>query len=679
MNQKQIIAYYLKNMLNSDLGLMTDINFIQNMARYSMEIFDFDITPLLNTLPEDTTVEAKINLYRDILNGKVELLDDSNLQQKTKSQISDAIPQMHTVDITAYDFDKNLSFIADAFGLSQTCRRLLQFFVYIPKMPMLRDVLENFMGPIDRDFMDEDNAVFFEDLCHVPANEIKNLLAPKSIFFTSGILMNRLGNIRLTEKFTKLLSKKFNNADEVHTFLVGEIIKSDLTADNFMHIADDFNNIKKLLKTAAKNKTNGVNILLYGNTGTGKTSFAAAVAAAAGLNLYFGSKDKNDCDARCNELNHTQLLLANDPRAALLMDESDDVLQQERFGPKSSDKPSLNDVLETNAHPVIWIAKSIKNVDKSFLRRFTLTAQISNPDEETKTAIWQKVFKKHKLKISDAELSALVRNNDVPIAILDTAVKNAKLTGDLNMVQYTINKLSFINTGKKQAKEKPFNTGLLNTDTDLKMLADRIAAKNLKNFSLCLYGAPGTGKTAYASYLGHKLNMPVVKKRASDLKDQYIGNTEKNIAAAFEEARSKKAILVFDEADSFLQNRANAQRAWEFSSVNEMLTQMESADFPFICTTNLMESLDPAALRRFTFKVKYDYLTIPQVVMAFDEFFGITISESDVRGCTHLAPGDFVVVKNKASIMDITEPNELIKMLIQEQSVKMHDKTKIGF
>ena len=679
MNQKQIIAYYLKNMLNSDLGLMTDINFAQNMARYSMEIFDFDITPLLNTLPEGTTAEAKINLYRDILNGKVELLDDSNLLQKTKSQISDAIPQMHTVDITEYNFDKNLSFIADAFGLSQTHRRLLQFFVYIPKMPMLRDVLENFMGPIDRDFMDEDNAMFFEELCHVPANEIKNLLAPKSIFFTSGILINRLGNIRLTEKFTKLLSKKFNNPDEVHTFLVGDTIKSDLTADNFVHIADDFNNIKKLLKTAAKNKTAGVNILLYGNTGTGKTSFAATVAAAAGLSLYFGSKDKDDCDARCNELNRTQLLLANDQRAVLLMDESDDVLQQERFGPKSSDKQSLNDILETNTRPVIWIAKNIKNVDKSFLRRFTLTAQIANPDDETKTAVWQKVFKRHKLKISDTELSAIVQNNDVPIAILDTAVKNAKLTSDLDMVQYTINKLSFITNNKKQAKEKPFNTGLLNTDTDLKMLADRIATKNLKNFSLCLYGAPGTGKTAYASYLGHKLNMPVIKKRASDLKDQYIGNTEKNIAAAFEEARSKKAILVFDEADSFLQNRVNAQRAWEFSSVNEMLTQMESADFPFICTTNLMESLDPAALRRFTFKVKYDYLTIPQVVMAFDEFFGITISESDVRGCTHLAPGDFVVVKNKASIMDITEPNELIKMLIQEQSVKMHDKTKIGF
>ena len=132
MNQKQITAYYLKNMLNSDLGLMTDdMTFVRNMARYSMGIFDFDITPLMNTLPDDTTDDVKIALYRDILNGKIDLLDDSNLLQKTKAQISDAIPQMHTVDITAYDFDKNLSLIADAFDLPSESRPLLQLFISI--------------------------------------------------------------------------------------------------------------------------------------------------------------------------------------------------------------------------------------------------------------------------------------------------------------------------------------------------------------------------------------------------------------------------------------------------------------------------------------------------------------------------------------------------------------------
>ena len=86
----------------------------------------------------------------------------------------------------------------------------------------------------------------------------------------------------------------------------------------------------------------------------------------------------------------------------------------------------------------------------------------------------------------------------------------------------------------------------------------------------------------------------------------YVGETEQNIASAFAEAKSKGAMLVFDEADTFLQNRYNAVRSWEYSQVNEMLTQMESAEYPFVCTTNLIDTLDEAALRRFTFKIKFN-------------------------------------------------------------------------
>ena len=48
---------------------------------------------------------------------------------------------------------------------------------------------------------------------------------------------------------------------------------------------------------------------------------------------------------------------------------------------------------------------------------------------------------------------------------------------------------------------------------------------------------------------------------------------------------------IFDEADSFLQDRSRAMRSWEISSVNEMLTWMENHPYPFVCTTNLMETL----------------------------------------------------------------------------------------
>ena len=153
---------------------------------------------------------------------------------------------------------------------------------------------------------------------------------------------------------------------------------------------------------------------------------------------------------------------------------------------------------------------------------------------------------------------------------------------------------------------------------------------------------------------------------------------EHPLAAAFSEAKKKKMLLVFDEADSFLQDRRNAQRSWEVTQVNEMLTQMESHPLPFVCTTNLMEDLDQASLRRFTFKVKYDFLTRQQVELAFRHFFGVEASVS-MSDLTCLTPGDFAVVAKRAGICGIDSPKELAAMLRQEQEVKDVHSTPLGF
>ena len=187
------------------------------------------------------------------------------------------------------------------------------------------------------------------------------------------------------------------------------------------------------------------------------------------------------------------------------------------------------------------------------------------------------------------------------------------------------------------------------------------------NFSLCLYGFPGTGKSAFCKHLCEVLGIEVLLKRASDLISPYVGETEKNIANAFAEAKSKKAMLIFDEADTFLQDRTTAVRGWEISQVNEMLTQMESAEYPFACTTNLLDTLDEASLRRFTFKIKFDFLTPEQVNYGINHFFGIQEVDSNLKGLT---AGDFATVKKKAEFLGISDVNEIISMLKEEVKIK---------
>ncbi len=158
----------------------------------------------------------------------------------------------------------------------------------------------------------------------------------------------------------------------------------------------------------------------------------------------------------------------------------------------------------------------------------------------------------------------------------------------------------------------------------------------------------------------------------------YVGETEHNIAEAFYEAKEKQAMLIFDEADSFLQNRNNAQRSWEVSQVNEMLTWMESHEYPFICTTNLLDTLDEASLRRFTFKIKFDFMNSEQVNMAIKHFFNIDNAVLNIKGLT---TGDFATVKKKADFLNITDINELSKMLEAEVKLKKSAalKNSIGF
>ena len=171
----------------------------------------------------------------------------------------------------------------------------------------------------------------------------------------------------------------------------------------------------------------------------------------------------------------------------------------------------------------------------------------------------------------------------------------------------------------------------------------------------------------YAKYLADRLGVEVILKKASDLISPYVGETEQNIAAAFAQAKSKKAMLIFDEADTFLQDRNNAVRSWEVAQVNEMLTQMESAEYPFICTTNLLDTLDEASLRRFTFKIKFDFMTQEQVNLAVEHFFGIKNANVNLNGLT---AGDFATVKKKTDFLGVNNLDEIVEMLKEEIKVK---------
>ena len=146
----------------------------------------------------------------------------------------------------------------------------------------------------------------------------------------------------------------------------------------------------------------------------------------------------------------------------------------------------------------------------------------------------------------------------------------------------------------------------------------------------------------------------------------------------FRVASREGAVLLLDEADSFLRSRQDARQAWEVTQVNELLQQMEAFDGVFICTTNLMDKVDEAALRRFTFKVRFEALNSAQARAMFADFvYGATSTSlppriADSLGkLAALTPGDFATVQRQEQVLgERYAPEDFLDRLERECALK---------
>jgi SpoVK/Ycf46/Vps4 family AAA+-type ATPase len=296
-------------------------------------------------------------------------------------------------------------------------------------------------------------------------------------------------------------------------------------------------------------------------------------------------------------------------------------------------------------------------------------------------------------------LKKLAKNPYISPAVMQRVIKVVSQTETKNfsktvyrLIDKTLRAQRYPGLEKKREKrvkqEKLPNTyapALVSVDTDLEKLAEGIA--RTQNARLCFYGVPGTGKSAYGRYLAKVLGREVIVKKGSALLSMWVGGTEQNIAAAFREAKKKKAVLIFDEVDSFLQERQNAQRNWEITQVNEMLTQMESFEGVFIATTNLMENLDKASLRRFDMKLEFKPLQIPQAQKLLARHCKELKIECDSKKIEkhfrlrHLTPGDFAAVVRQHRFNPIGSLEEFVRRLEEEVRVKgvEEEGRKMGF
>ena len=487
---------------------------------------------------------------------------------------------------------------------------------------------------------------------------------------------------------TCVLDRAPSGDGELIDALAGTRQTAALTLDDFAGVRDaEF--LARLLRGALDARAAGVNILIHGPPGTGKTEFARALGAAAGAPLHAIGEVDEDGDEptrweRITALRIAQRLFAKRGQAILLFDEMEDLIGDaersgDRFAKRQGSKVFVNRMLETNPAPVIWITNAIDNVDPAILRRMSFVLKLDVPPRSAALRMLDRVAADEGVSPGEG-LTRLIDAAPEAATVLRVAARAARLAdepdGGLRPAEALVKALR----GRDLLPDSTdlLDLDLFETDRQIAPLFDAIAAAGGSDVSLLLTGVPGTGKTALAHHLARALDRPLVVKRASDLLSKWVGGTEAQIAEAFAEARRKGGVLLFDEVDSLLFDRSTARASWEVSQVNELLTWLDHHPLPVVAATNHAGKLDPATLRRFVFKLELRALGPKRAAAAFARFFAMAAPASlaEVRGLT---PGDFAVVARQLRHAPARDAGEIVERLHAEAAAKGEGGGRIGF
>lgn len=137
--------------------------------------------------------------------------------------------------------------------------------------------------------------------------------------------------------------------------------------------------------------------------------------------------------------------------------------------------------------------------------------------------------------------------------------------------------------------------------------AERLGGRG-RGVAALFSGPSGTGKTMAAEVLASALDLRMMVIDLSQIISKYIGETSKNIAAAFDQAERCGAVMVWNEGDAIWGTRGSVGNATDRhvnAEVGDLLQRIEAFRGFTIVTTNLKHAIDPAFLRRFRFAIDF--------------------------------------------------------------------------
>ncbi len=598
----------------------------------------------------------------------------------------------------------NIEKLSALIALTDYEKKILEFVILLKQY----DILGNAVGLLGGNLNSSRSKRILSILLDIPIEQVNDTFASHSTFSRSALLLLSADEDYSLNAKLRLINYEFAdnmlNLDEDITEMIKDSVrlsdKGTLDINDYDYLKNDLEILMPFLDKALENKQRGVNILLYGLPGTGKTELSKTISNILGTKLYEISYADSEGDpiegeARLRLYKTAQALFFNN-QVILMYDEAEDVFESYEGGffmlPKQqSDKAWINKILENNNVPTIWITNNISSIDNAIIRRFDISIELPIPSKKKRI----KIIKKHSNNILDEEsIERLAEHENIAPALISTAIKvtknlpkSEKSKALLQLINNALKAQGFEEVVKSGQEILPQNYQLdfINTDTNLEELITGI--KDNQSARVCFYGASGTGKSAFGKHIAKILEKPFIIKSGSSLMSKWVGETEKNIAHAFREATEEEAVLIFDEVDGFLAERGQAKVNWEVTQVNEMLVQMEKFNGIFIATTNLIDHLDQASLRRFDLKLEFKTLQPEQLEKIFISYCKELKIENptdqelhQIKSLKNLSPGDFATISRQSRFRKIDSALEFIQRLKEEKRLKkLENGVSMGF